>query len=183
VKIPPSLRRLGIVILAVALVALSSRLSVTIPGSPVPQSAQTLAVVLVGALLGARQGSLAIGAYVLAGGLGLPVFADGASGWSHLIGPTAGYLAGFLLAAWGVGRLADRGRLETLGPAVLVMLAAHAVILTLGWVRLAASLGPVEAFEGGVAPFVLGGIVKSFLAAGLAVLATVARGGRVRHVC
>jgi len=182
VKVDPSLPRLGIVIIAVVLVALSARLSVTIPGSPLPQSAQTLAVVLVGALLGARDGSLAIGAYLLAGAAGVPVFADGASGWSHLIGPTAGYLAGFLLAAWGVGRLADRGRLRRLWPAALGMLAAHALILTLGWVRLTASLGPVAAFEGGVAPFVLGGIVKSLIAAGLAVGATVARGGRVRHV-
>lgn len=176
------MHRLGIGIFAVGLVALSARLSVTIPGSPVPQSAQTLAVLIVGALLGARDGTLAVGAYVLAGGLGLPVFSDGAAGWSHLVGPTAGYLVGFIVAAWGVGLLADRGRLGALWSALIAMLAAHAVILALGWLRLAGSLGPVAAFEGGVGPFLIGGIVKSFLAAGFVVLATVAREGRVRHV-
>ncbi len=149
----------------IAAVALSARLAVPVPGSGVPQSAQTLAVLLVGAFLGARDGALALTSYVLLGALGLPVFSDGASGWAHLIGPTGGYLLGFVLVAGAVGHLADRGLLRAIAPALVVMLCGHVVILVSGWSGLALSLGPVAAFHQGVAPFVVGGILKSIVAA------------------
>jgi len=161
--------RLAMVSAGVLAVALSARLAVTIPGSSVPQSAQTLAVLLVGALLGARDGGLTLTAYLVLGGLGLPVFADGASGWAHLVGPTAGYLVGFVAAATAVGWLSGRGLLRRIPGALAVMMGAHAVILLLGWMRLAGTLGAGDAFAAGVAPFVVGGTVKSALAAGLVV--------------
>lgn len=152
------------------MIAISARLDIPIPGSPVPQSAQTFAVLLVGVWLGARLGAVALFAYLLAGGLGAPVFADGASGWGHLVGPTAGYLVGFLLAATLMGSLSDRGHLSRLPLAIAGMLAGHVVILGLGWARLGAALGPAEAWAQGVAPFLVGGLVKSLVAALLAVL-------------
>ena len=134
------------------------------PGTSVPQSAQTLAVVLVGAFLGARDGALALVFYLLVGGVGLSVFADGASGWPHLAGPTGGYLVGFVLAAGIVGWFADGGHLVRLRTALVVMIVGHVVILSLGWLRLAWSLGPADAFAAGVAPFLLGGLAKSIVA-------------------
>ena len=136
----------------------------SVPGTSVPQSAQTLAVVLVGAFLGARDGTLAVALYLLSGAVGLPVFADGASGWLHLIGPTGGYLAGFVLAASMAGWMADQGYLAHLRTAVVVMIVGHVIILSLGWLRLAWSLGPREAFAAGTAPFLWGGLAKSIIA-------------------
>ncbi len=146
-----------------------------IPGTSVPQSAQTLAVVLVGAFLGARDGALALVLYLLAGGAGVPVFADGASGWPHLAGATGGYLVGFVLAAGIVGWFADRGHVARLRAALVVMVVGHVVILSLGWLRLAWSLGPGEAFASGVAPFLSGGLAKSVVAAAITSVWT--RGG------
>jgi len=159
------LRRLSLVAVGVATVAISARVTATIPGVGVPQSAQTLAVLLVGAVFGARDGSLSLATYLILGGMGAPVFAEGASGWEHLVGPTAGYLLGFVAAAAAVGRMADLDRLRRIGPALGVMLGAHAMILALGWARLALTLGATPAFQQGVAPFVLGGILKSIVAA------------------
>ena len=158
-------RRLLLVAVGVVVVSVSARLSATIPGSTVPQSAQTLAVLVVGSLLGARDGALALMAYLILGGVGVPVFAEGGSGWAHLVGPTAGYLLGFVVAAAATGRLADLGVLRRIGPAIAAMVCGHTLILALGWLRLAWALGAASAFWQGVAPFALGAVLKSLLAA------------------
>jgi len=168
----PPLKRPATVVLAIAAIVISARLELPVPGSPVPQSAQTLAVLLAGFWLGARDGVLVLLAYLLLGALGVPVFADGASGLRHLLGPTSGYLAGFVIAAGIVGWLGEHDQLRGFAPALGVMIAGHAVILGLGWLRLGATLGYGPAMEQGVTPFLLGGVVKSFLAAGIAALFT-----------
>ena len=172
-------RSLGECVLAICLVAAAARVSAAIPGTSVPQSAQTLAVVLVGAFLGARNGALALVFYLLFGGVGLSVFADGASGWPHLAGPTGGYLIGFVPAAGTVGWFADGGHLARLRTALFVMIVGHVVILGLGWARLAWSLGPSDAFATGVAPFVSGGLAKSLVAAVVVSVWTRRRSGRL----
>jgi biotin transport system substrate-specific component len=159
------------VVLGVLGVVLCARVTFPVPGSAVPQSAQTLGVLVVGALLGARNGTLALAGYLVLGGVGLPVFADGASGWAHLVGPTAGYLAAFVLVAGAVGRAAELGHLRRSGRAVAVMFGGHVVILALGWSRLAWTMGAYRAYEVGVAPFLVGGIMKSLTAAAIAWLA------------
>lgn len=145
------------VLLAVAAVAVAAQFSVPVPGSAVPQSLQTLAVVVAGGLLGARLGATALLLYAAAGAAGLPVFADGASGAEHLTGATAGYLAGFVAAAALVGGFAAARWWNLLA----AMLAGHAVILFAGWLRLQFMVGTVSAWDHGVAPFIVGGIVKS----------------------
>lgn len=153
------------IVVGACAVALSAYVDVPVPGSPVPQSLQTLLVLLVGAVLGARDGGLAIGTYLIAGGLGVPVFADGASGWPHLVGPTAGYLAGFLIAAVGTGWIVGRRPGLSFWSLLGAMAAAHGVILGLGWLRLAADLGAGPAWDAGVTPFLVGGLAKSIVAA------------------
>lgn len=151
----------------VVAVSVAAQVSVPVPGSPVPQSLQTLAVVLVGAWLGPRDGVLALGLYIIVGAAGAPVFADGAGGPTHLTGATAGYLAGFVVGAglmgWWVRQPWGGGLAGTFAGGVVV----HAVILGLGWVRLGTLIGPAVAWESGVAPFLWGGVAKSAVAAGV----------------
>jgi len=147
--------------------ALAAQWSVPVPGSPVPQSLQTLAVVVVGGVLGAGRGGLAMLLYIAMGAAGLPVFADGGSGVARLWGPTGGYLAGFVVAAGVAGWWVRRARARTCPGLVAGMVLAHLVVLGMGWVRLAWLLGPGDALAQGVAPFVWGGVVKSVVAAGI----------------
>ncbi len=157
----PFHRRLVGIAISVAGVAAAARFDITIPGSPVPQTAQTLAVVLVGGFLSVRDAAFALTAYLVLGALGLPVFADGASGPQHLWGPTSGYLVGFWVAAMMVARIGSTEAGKRFLPMAGVMTLAHGVILLLGWTRLALLLGPVEAWSVGVGPFLWGGLVKS----------------------
>ncbi len=89
-------------------------MAIQLPFSPVPITGQTMAVLLVGALLGSRRGALAVLAYIAEGLAGLPVFAGGAAGLARLFGPTGGYLVGFVAAAFLVGWLAERGWIDAL---------------------------------------------------------------------
>lgn len=162
----------GQILLAIATLALSAQWTLALPGTDVPQTAQTLAVVLIGGLLGPLRGPLAVTLYLILGAAGLPIFADGGSGFEALTGPTAGFLFGFVAAALLVGCLVEwhnrqgsiHGRWYQLSWFTLAAICAHALILGLGWSRLAPLLGMSDAFAGGVRPFVSGGLVKSLVA-------------------
>lgn len=158
----------------IVLVAIAAQFSVAIPGTPVPQSLQTLAVLVVGALLGPHLGALSTFLYAILGGAGLPIFADGASGMVHLRGPTAGYIAGFIIAAtfmgwavqsWKRKQEGDLPAAQGLAVVTGAGIVGHAIILGVGWYGLGRIIGWSEAFSGGVSPFVVGGIVKSAAAA------------------
>ena len=88
------------------LIALCAQFAI---GWPIPVTGQTFAVLMIGALFGARRASLSILTYIMEGAVGLPVFAHGRSGLTVLLGPTGGYLVGFIAAAYVVGLLAERG--------------------------------------------------------------------------
>jgi len=163
--------RVASLIVGVIALAFSSQLA--IPMSPTPITLQTLAVTLVGGLMGWRWGLATVLIWLGLGALGVPVFANGAGGASHLIGPTGGYLIAFPIAAVLVGRLVERGwdgRRPLL--ALAVMLMATALCLVLGGLWLATSIGVIRAWSGGVEPFLVGGLIKSVL--GAAVLFAVA---------
>lgn len=154
------------VAVAAGLLAVSGRLDLPVPGSPVPQSAQTLVVLAAGLALGPRLGGLTVLLVLLAAAVGAPVLADGAGGWSALTGPTAGYLIGFVVAAAGMGRLARREEAHAAMPRrrarILVgALVGHGVILACGWLGLATRIGGADAWTQGVQPFLWGGVVKS----------------------
>lgn len=141
--------------------------SFTLPGTEVPQTGQTLAVLLAGALLGPARGALAVLAYLAAGAAGAPVFAGGAAGVDVLTGPTGGFLVSFLPAAALAGWAARRARPDAVGLLLLTLwlLAAHGLILLCGWARLAWQIGAASALAAGVTPFLLGAAAKSVLAA------------------
>lgn len=122
--------KVALVIGGALLTAMSAQ--VVIPMWPAPITGQTFAVLVVGAALGARLGSVSMVTYLATAGLGLPFFAEGASGWSSFAGPTAGYLVAFPVAAWLVGRMAERRLDRTPRTAALVFAAGAALILVGG---------------------------------------------------
>lgn len=146
------------------LVALFAQIE--IPLQPVPITGQTFAVLLVGALLGSKRGAAAMIAYLAQGGLGLPFFAGGASGVGILTGATAGYLVGFIGAAYAVGWLAERGLERSVRTSILPFLAGTLIIYALGVGWLCIVLGSVtQALQLGLLPFLIGDAVKLVLAA------------------
>lgn len=144
---------------------------VQLPIGPVPISMQPFFVFLAGFLLGPVDGAAAVGLYVLAGVAGLPVFAGGASGVGRLVGPTGGYLVGFILAA-GICGLASKKQNGTPGWARLIGFGAVALAVTYacgaGWLKAVKALTWGQAFSAGVAPFILFDAVKLATAAACA---------------
>ncbi|HEX6730418.1 MAG TPA: biotin transporter BioY [Pyrinomonadaceae bacterium] len=134
---------------------------------PIPITGQTFAVTLTGALLGSRLGAAALIAYLIEGSLGLPFFAGSAGGLSVLIGPRGGYLLAFPAAAYITGAFAEHGWDKRFLTAVAAMTIGSVVILLVGWAWLTMILrsSPLTAFQIGVAPFIVGDIVKILLAA------------------
>jgi biotin transporter BioY len=147
------------------LLALSAQVAFRI--GPVPVSAQTLAAVFVGALLGSRRGAAAVLAYLAEGAAGLPVFAGGAGGLLHMAGPTGGYLVGFLPAAWLTGFLAERGWDRRIETALVAMFLGHVMIYACGLPWLAAFLGVRQALAQGLYVFIWGDLGKIALATAL----------------
>lgn len=159
-----SMKAIALVVAFSLLTALAAQ--VVIPLYPVPITGQTFMVLLTGALLGSRLGALAMAAYVIEGASGLPFFRGGAGGFAHLMGPTGGYLLSYPLAAFAVGLLAERGWERRYLTAAAAMALGSVVILFCGWLWLTRFVGsPVEAFQLGVARFIVGDLVKIALAA------------------
>ena len=158
----------GILILGFAnLTAVSAWIALYLPISPVPVTAQTLAVLLAGVCLGSRAGALAQVTYICEGLLGLSVFAGGRAGFAVLLGPTGGYLVGFVAAAFVVGWLAERGwRSRTaLLPAALMLGTLAIYAFGAGWLAHLVPGGLAGAIAVGVLPFLPGDIVKVALVA------------------
>ena len=149
------------------LTALAAQVAVPLPWTPVPLTGQTFAVLLTGALLGSRLGALAMLAYLAEGALGLPFFRNGAGGVGYLLfSPTTGYLLAFPAAAFVTGLLAERGWDRRYLPAAAAMFVGSLVILAGGWLWLTLFFRTAgEAFAAGVAPFIVGDLVKIALAA------------------
>ncbi len=164
----PPLSRAGNVALVLAaslFIALMAQVRLPLPFTPVPITGQTFAVLLVGAALGSRRGAAAVLAYLAEGLLGLPVFAGGA-GLVYALGPTGGYLLGFVAAAFLTGLVAERGGDRRVATAWVGFLLGEAAIYALGVPWLAHFVGFPQAVAIGLLPFIAGDIVKA-VAAGL----------------
>jgi biotin transport system substrate-specific component len=147
------------------LIGLCANVKVWLPFSPVPVTGQTFAVLMLGALLGSRRGCLAVLAYILEGAAGLPVFAAGV-GSAALLGPTGGYLFGFIPAVYITGRLAEKGWDRRVGTVVLAMIFGNLAIYTFGLFWLCCMIGFNTAVLTLVLyPFIIGDSIKIILAA------------------
>ncbi len=158
-------------LLVVGTVALTISAKVKIPFYPVPLTMQTLVVLLVGMAFGLRLGAVTLVAYLAAGAMGLPVFAgtpEKGIGIAYMVGPSGGYLLGFLPASMCMGWLAERGWDRRIGTTVSAMLIGNAVIYVFGLLWLGSVVGwdkPILAW--GLTPFLLGDAVKLAIAAGM----------------
>ncbi len=139
---------------------LATSAQMTVPMWPVPATLQSLAVLLLGALGGPAMGVASVAAYLAQGAAGLPFFAGGTGGVAPLMGPTAGYLVGFLAAAWLAGLARGRPAWTQAG----VLLAAHLVLFVPGVLWLAAFMGVERALWAGFVLFIPGTAVKTALA-------------------
>lgn len=156
----------GAVLAGTVFLALASWIQV--PMIPVPMTMQTFAVPVIGALFGWRLGTLTVLAWLAEALVGLPVLAGFKSGFAPFVGPTAGYLVAFPIAALMVGVLVQRGW-TTPVRAGLAMLAANVLILAVGGAWLAALIGVEKGLALGVTPFLLGGALKAALGAAVVV--------------
>ncbi len=162
---PQALWQEALLILAGSvLISLMAQVAIPLPFTPVPVTGQTFAVLLVGAMLGSRRGMWAVALYLAKGLLGLPVFAGGTSGLARLLGPTGGYLLGFVAAAGLTGYLCERGWDRRIPTAALAMLAGNAAIYLFGLPWLAGFVGPDKAPALGLWPFIPGDLLKIALA-------------------
>lgn len=165
-------RNAALVVGGALLTAAAAQVSIPLGFTPVPVSGQTLAVLLVAATLGARRAVLSQSLYWVLGAVGLPFYAGGTGGWSVATGSTFGYFVGFIAAAALVGHLADRGQDRNVVTSFAAMVAGTAVIYLTGVTWLAFTLGVPfyagdgnDAFTMGLAPFLVGDLVKLIIAA------------------
>jgi biotin transport system substrate-specific component len=158
-----------LVLCGALLTVLGAQIAIDVPPSPVPITGQTLAVVLAGGALGARRGAASQALYLVLG-LFLPVYSDGAQGFDVIWGATGGYIVGFIIAAYLVGALAERGADRRPVIAFAAFAAGQLSIFAIGvpWLKVATDMSWGDAIHNGFTIFIVGGIVKAVLAGGLA---------------
>jgi biotin transport system substrate-specific component len=162
-----ALRTAMLIALGTALLTLSAKINLPLPY--VPMTVQTLVVLVIGAAYGARLGALTVMVYLAEGAIGLPVFAGPIGGLAPLIGPTAGYLFGFVAAAYAAGWLSERGWDRSVLRLFAAMGLGHIIILGcgFGWLAFGMKLGVEKAWLVGIAPFFAASVIKNALGAAL----------------
>lgn len=145
------------------LITLSAQISIPLPFTPIGLSMQSFMILFLAGLLGSKRGTLAVIAYLAQGVLGLPVFIGGCSGILTLVGPKAGYFAGFIAGAYLTGFLLERRKEKTTLTTATAVAAGHLAIYALGFSWLSQFVGMKSAFIMGVLPFIVGDCVKALL--------------------
>ncbi len=144
----------------VLLTALGAYVYIPLGFTPVPITLQTFFVLLSGAILGKKYGFISQIAYILLGATGLPLFLSGTFGFAHLLGPTGGYILGFVIASYLIGKILQYK--DSTAAIFIALIVGEAIILSLGagwlWVGLGFSLS--KAFYLGALPFIPGDIIK-----------------------
>jgi biotin transport system substrate-specific component len=160
------LRDVILIVLGALFVAALAQVKIPLPFTPVPLTGQTFGVLLVGATLGSKRGAASMALYIALGALGLPFFAGGTSGLAYLSGATLGYLVGFVMAAYVVGLLAERGLERSVRTSLIPFLVGTIIIYVCGVAWLTILLGSLsKAVVAGVIPFLIGDAIKLIAAA------------------
>ncbi|MDB9921257.1 biotin transporter BioY [Actinomycetota bacterium] len=161
-----TLAQIVLVFCGAAFVGIAAQIAIPLPFTPVPLTLQTFAVLLAGAALGSLRGVASMGLYALMGVVGVPWFAEGSSGFSSA---SFGYILGFILAAFIVGRLAEGGGSTTPSRSAALMVIGNLAIYAVGvtWLKFAIDSSWATALSLGVVPFLIGDAIKIALAAGL----------------
>ena len=152
--------------------ALTLSAKAQIPLPLVPLNLQTLVLLLIGATFGARMAVASVAAYLLEGAVGMPVFAftpEKGIGLAYMAGPTGGFLASYIPAAFLIGWFAERGADRSLIRLAAVMVAAEILVFSMGFGWLSTFVGVQKAWTFGVAPFLLADALKVALAATLVI--------------
>ncbi len=157
----------SVVLVAAGSVALAISAKIQVPFWPIPMTMQSLVVLMIGIAYGGKLAAATVLAYLAEGLAGLPVFAGAAAGPAYLIGPSAGYLVGFLIAASGIGWLAQRGWDRSIARISVAMALGHVLLFVPGVVWLAILFGWPQAVAVGVTPFIAATIVKTGLGVAL----------------
>ena len=146
--------------------ALGAYIRIPVPGTPVPITLQTFFVVLSGAVLGSRLGLFSQAGYIILGALGMPIFQGYTFGMAHILGPTGGYLIGFMAASFLTGKMLE-GESRDLFKITASFLTGNVIIYTLGilWLMLIYRISLLNAVMIGVLPFFTVELAKIFLAA------------------
>jgi biotin transport system substrate-specific component len=155
------------VVLGAAFVGLLAQVS--IPLWPVPITGQTLGVLVVASLLGMWRGVAAMVLYAAAGAAGVPWFSEASSGVTAILGPTGGYILGFVVAAALTGWLAQRDWDRKILGGIVAFLVGSASVFALGlpWLAAVLQFDLAQTLEAGLYPFIIGGVIKAVLAAGI----------------
>lgn len=162
-------RNVALVVGGSLVVALCARITIPIPGTPVPLTVQNFGVLLVGLMLGSRRGFAALALYLAEGAMGMPVFSPGgAGGIAQMLGVTGGFLLAYPLVAWLAGFVMERGR-KNFARAALAGLLGEILLFTSGLTWLAVLTHSItQAFRWGLYWFLFAEIIKVMMAAGIA---------------
>lgn len=145
-------------------IAISAQVAIPVPFSPVPITGQTFAVILVGLLLGRNRAFLTVLLYLAEGALGLPVFAPiGPYGIARFLGPSGGYLIGFLFMAAYLGYMADKGWTKNFFQLIYILFVSEFILYGFGLFRLAAFVPSERLLTTGLIPFLPGDLIKIVL--------------------
>ena len=158
------LKDIALVLGSSILISLFSPISIPLPFTPVPIATQMNVILLLSCFLGSKRALLAVLIYLFQGAIGFPVFSNGASGIIHLAGPRGGYLLGYAVAAFVTGFLMERTCNRTSAKAFAAMGIGNLIVYLFGFSWLSHFIGWGPAFVLGIFPFVIGDVVKLFIA-------------------
>jgi biotin transport system substrate-specific component len=162
--------RLTLTALFAALIAAGTFVAIPLPASPVPIVLQNLFILLAGLILGPALGGAAVGLYLVAGAIGVPIFAGATGGFVKFMGPTGGFLFGYVLVAVFAGLIVGRPRADVKIPIWRVFVAAFigmfsSYILGVPWLKVVLDTTWPSAFSMAMLPFIIGDAIKAVVAA------------------